>query len=532
MEGPLPNRDTVQIPLPLKPHAVEAVVEGWVLEGLHDDGIADDNLQLRRLDENKKKTLQATLEPGTLPPFVRVERTLLLGLTWQAETRVLRASPGGTAIVLEIPLIDGESVTSADVRVEQNRALINMAPQQSQVSWVSVVEKQSQMALKASDTTSWTEIWRLNVSPIWHAELEGIPVIHHQDQAGQWLPEWRPWPNETITLNITRPEGIPGKTVTVDSSRLLISPGRRATDATLGLSMRSSRGGQHNVTLPENARLQVVKINGKSQPIRQEGRIVTLPLTPGRQYMELQWRQPDGIVTQLKTPAVDVGIENVNTQVQVRMPGRRWVLFTGGPQLGPAVLFWPFVIVILLVAVGLGRVTVTPLKTHHWILLGLGLTQARIEIAMLVVAWLLILGYRKQLGKETGNAVFNLAQLGLLILSALALFSLIYAIRHGLLGRPEMWIMGNRSNNHFLQWFQDRSEAALPQAWIFSVHILLYRIAMLAWALWLALAMLRWLRWGWDCFSHNGIWRPITWKRPKKKAKKGKRESLELDVEE
>jgi hypothetical protein len=210
LEGPLPNRDTIQIPLPLKPLAVEAVVEGWVVEGLHDDGIADDNLQLRRLDENKKKKLQATLEPGTLPPFVRVERTLLLGLTWQAETRVLRASPGG---------IDGESVTSADVRVERNRALINMAPQQSQVSWVSVVEKQSQMALKASDTTSWTEIWRLNVSPIWHAELEGIPVIHHQDQAGQWLPEWRPWPNETITLNVTRPEQ--------PSARLPRPPGNR-----------------------------------------------------------------------------------------------------------------------------------------------------------------------------------------------------------------------------------------------------------------------------------------------------------------
>ncbi|NIO03523.1 MAG: hypothetical protein GTN74_02615 [Proteobacteria bacterium] len=532
MEGPLPNRDTVQIPLPLKSHAVEAIAEGWLVEGLHEDGVADDNLQLRRLDENKRKKLEATLEPGTLPPFVRVERTLLLGLTWQAETRVLRASPSGTAIVLEIPLLDGESVTSADVRVEQDRALINMAPQQAQVSWVSVVEKKSEVALRASDTTSWTEIWRLNVSPIWHAELEGIPVIHHQGQAGQWLPEWRPWPNETITLNITRPEGIPGKTVTVDSSRLLISPGLRATDTTLGLSLRSSRGGQHSVTLPENARLQLVKINGKSQPIRQEGRVVTLPLTPGAQFMELQWRQSDGIASRFKTPAVDVGIENVNTQVQVRMPGRRWVLFTGGPQLGPAVLFWPFVIVILLVAAGLGRVTVTPLKTYHWILLGLGLTQARIEIAMLVVAWLLILGYRKRLDKETGNAVFNLAQLGLVILSALALFSLIYAIRHGLLGRPEMWIMGNASNNYFLQWFQDRSEAAVPQAWIFSVHILFYRIAMLAWALWLALAMLRWLRWGWDCFSHNGIWRPITLIKPKKKVKKGKEDSLELDVEE
>ncbi len=55
---------------------------------------------------------------------------------------------------------------------------------------------------------------------------------------------------------------------------------------------------------------------------------------------------------------------------------------------------------------------------------------------------------------------------------------------------------------------------------------------MLAGALWLALAMLRWLRWGWDCFSYNGIWSPIKLIKSKKKAKKGKEDSLELDVEE
>jgi hypothetical protein len=30
---------------------------------------------------------------------------------------------------------------------------------------------------------------------------------------------------------------------------------------------------------------------------------------------------------------------------------------------------------------------------------------------------------------------------------------------------------------------------------------------MLAWALWLASALLNWLKWGWGCFSSNGLWR-------------------------
>jgi hypothetical protein len=32
-------------------------------------------------------------------------------------------------------------------------------------------------------------------------------------------------------------------------------------------------------------------------------------------------------------------------------------------------------------------------------------------------------------------------------------------------------------------------------------------VIMLAWALWLALALLKWLSWGWSCFSDGGTWR-------------------------
>jgi hypothetical protein len=32
---------------------------------------------------------------------------------------------------------------------------------------------------------------------------------------------------------------------------------------------------------------------------------------------------------------------------------------------------------------------------------------------------------------------------------------------------------------------------------------------MLLWALWLSFALLGWLRWGWQCFSQDGIWRQV-----------------------
>jgi len=42
---------------------------------------------------------------------------------------------------------------------------------------------------------------------------------------------------------------------------------------------------------------------------------------------------------------------------------------------------------------------------------------------------------------------------------------------------------------------------------VISVPMLVYRGAMLAWSLWLALALLRWLKWGWGAFASGGLWR-------------------------
>jgi hypothetical protein len=214
-EGPLPGRESVQIALPMKPHRVEAAMEGWLLEGLHEDGLADDHLQLTRV-HTEVGGAGGALAAGTLPPFVRVERTLLIGLNWQVATRVVRVTPPGSAVVLEVPLLRGESVTTPNVRVVQGRALVNMAPDATEASWQSVLDEKSPVVLTAPKTTAWSEVWRLDLSPIWHSELSGIPVVH--GEAGARVPEWRPWPGESTTIALMRPAGISGQTLTIDSS--------------------------------------------------------------------------------------------------------------------------------------------------------------------------------------------------------------------------------------------------------------------------------------------------------------------------
>jgi hypothetical protein len=410
---------------------------------------------------------------------------------------------------LDIPLLPGEAVTTAGIRTAGGRAQVALDPGVRQIQWQSTLATQPELRLEAESSGLFREVWMLDVSPIWHVDFAGIPVVHQPSATAARVRQWRPWPGESVALRISRPSGIEGRTATIDSSTLSVTPGLRATDSTLAASLRSSRGGEHSFQLPDGAELRSVSINGAVQPIRQEGGTVVVPLVPGTQQIAIAWREPVGIAWRTATPVVDLGMESVNASIEIQVPQSRWIFLTGGPRLGPAVLFWSYAVVLVLIAFALGRIPGTPLRFRHWLLLGLGLTQVPIVAAAVVVMWLLALGARKSAGHRIPGRWFDLAQIALVGLTVMALTSLIVSIQTGLLGLPEMQISGNGSTSHHLRWYQDRVDATLPQAWVISVPLLVYRITMLAWALWLAQALLRWLRWGWECFTHGELWRPL-----------------------
>ncbi len=524
LTGKVPVHDRFVLPLPLRPHRVNVHNTGWQIDGVYEHGRAGGQLQFSRIrTETTGKNSKNTLEPGVLPPFIRVERTLQLGLDWRVKSRIVRMSPGNAAIVLQVPLLTGESVTTAGMRVKNGKLQINMPAKQSQLSWESVLSKAAQIDFIAPDTEQWTEVWRADVSPIWHIETTGIAVVHHQDKQGRWLPEWRPWAGEEVSLAISRPEAIKGQTLTIDKSEIVMKPGKRIQEGTLKLSLRSSQGSQHTIALPEKAKLQAVTINGVTQPIRQNGKQLTLPVKPGTQNIIISWLQGSALGNIFQTPQLNIGQASVNSHVQVSLGEDRWVLFTWGPRFGPAVLFWGVLVVIILLAFGLSKVKLTPLKFWQWSLLLIGLSQIPIIFAMVVVAWLIALGVRREKSSIDAD-YFNLAQVSLAILTLSSLVILFIAIEQGLLGSPDMQITGNSSSAYTLNWYQDRSAEILPTATVISVPLTIYRVLMLFWSLWLAISLLNWLKWGWHCFNNGGLWKQTEKKKQLPKVKEDRQE--------
>ncbi|MCP3986580.1 MAG: hypothetical protein GY723_19525 [bacterium] len=511
--GTLPAQETVELPLPWRPHRVEAQAVGWIVQGLRQDGHVEGALQLVRERDSSLPEPQ-TLQARSVPPFVKVVRNIRLGLTWQVQTHLERVAPIEDAIIIEVPVLPGERVTTAGVQVKDGHVLVSLRPGAKRVAWSSLLPVTSELSLTAPDAVPWVETWRVDVSPLWHVESEGIPWVEISAAQGRRLREWRPWPGENVVLDVTRPAGLAGSTSTLDASHLAVRPGLRSTDSTLSLRIRSSQGGPYAPILPEGAELTRVIVNGRQHPLRQEGREVPLTLIPGTQTVVLEWREPQGIGLVTRTPEIDLGLPSVNQHVELSMPPSRWTLWTSGPRLGPAVLFWPILALLGVLSLLLGRIRATPLRARHWFLLGIGLTQVPIFASGCVVVWLLALGWRREQGvlwaRETGSGkLFDLMQLALAALTLAALSALFWSVENGLLGTPAMQIAGNGSSAELLRWYQDRAPRVLSMPAALSVSLWFYRLAMLAWSLWVAQALVGWLRWGWNCFSAGELWRPL-----------------------
>jgi len=296
--------------------------------------------------------------------------------------------------------------------------------------------------------------------------------------------------------------------ITIDRTSLKVTPGKRASTYEMSLRIRSSLGGDHGIVLPSGAVMDKLEINDRVLPTRFEDGKLMLSLQPGVNRVNAGWRNEEGMGVLFQPAEILLEHEAVNNYITLDLSGNRWLLWAGGPAMGPAVRFWSLLAALLLISLALGKTSLAPLKIHQWFLLGLGLSQLHVLGAAVVASWFLFLAWREKCDPLKMNvATFNLLQTFLFCLSLLSLLLLLVAVNYGLLGAPNMYIAGNGSSDTYLQWYQERTENALPSVWMVGVPVFVYRILVLIWALWLALAALSWVKWGWSCFSSGSIWR-------------------------
>src|SRR5690606_5656542 len=114
----------------------------------------------------------------------------------------------------------------------------------------------------------------------------------------------------------------------------------------------------------------------------------------GQPLVELEWKIDTTLGVNARAEEVKLQVESANVLTTIQVPDDRWVLWTSGPQRGPAVRFWVILISSLVAAAALGRLAASPLGILEWMLLVIGLTQVPLIAALIVVGWLFFLAWR------------------------------------------------------------------------------------------------------------------------------------------
>ena len=495
--------DSASLRFVLRPQRIGFSGAGWSLEGVDAGRLLGDSLALNRV--RIAGDGQALAPVQNFPPYVRLTRRLLLGVDWSVENVAERIAPEQGGFSTTLPLLPGEHPLGDDALVQDGRLSVTFNAGVNQVRWRSRLDHAAALSLKAPALGQRAEVWQVQAAPMWHVHASGVPT-----SASDSGLRFQPLPGETLQLAITRPAAVPGDSLAFDQAQVTGTVGQRASETTLSLRARSTRGGEHAIDLPPGAQLLAASRDNEAINLAVRDGQLSLPLLPGTHDYALRLRQPGGIAARTRTPVFALHAPVANIDLRLQLPQDRWVLWTWGPTDGPAVLYWSQLVVLLLVAWLLGRYAPTPLRFRHWLLLGLGFSAFAWSAYALVVLWLILLGLRARAGASArvDGRGFNLGQLGLAALTALALLVLVAAVPKGLLGLPDMHVAGNDSSAWNLHWFADRSSGLLPGGGVFSVSLWVYKIAMLAWALWLANALIGWLRWGFEAWTQGGYWRP------------------------
>lgn len=498
----------LDIALPLPPRALQADLQGWTLAGLDPRGQSTGAITLSREPvAGSARAEDAGTQRDALPPLVRVNRRLELGLRWQATTTLERLAPSRAPLRVSWALLPGEAVSDARVTVDGSTASLQLGAEDL-VEVASSIQPSESLTLTASKEPHQVERWTLDAATLWHVDAGGLPATALQ-QDGRWQPEWRPWPGETLQLSVRKPAGVAGQTLTLDGATTTLNPGERSTDVALALQLRASLGGPQRLALPPGAELLGVTLNGNALPLQLRDGALSLPLTPGAQSVEVRWRAPEPMGLLWRHDGLALGLPGVNDALLLHVPQDRIVLAVGGPLMGPAVLIWGVLAVVLVLAWFAPRGLPGVMGRPAWLVLALGVAPVSLGALVVLAGWFALLESRRRWAPGLATArrwLRVLVQLGLLLWTLLALGALLEVLRTGLLGYPDLMVAGPGSSSQLLSWFSDRFTDHTASAWVLSAPMWLYRALMLAWALWLAVSLLKWLAWGWAAFSAGGAW--------------------------
>ncbi|TQV85452.1 hypothetical protein [Aliikangiella coralliicola] len=522
----LKDKSDLTIRFPEKPKTLEHQVKGWEVSGVNLQRLVSNSLQLTRVVQSAKNELnkdtvnsQEAMEQSIADLFF-VTRSFSFGSQWKLTTRVNRVAPKQGTLTTNIPLLKYEQPLQMTDNIKNGEMQVVLPNKRHSVSWISSVvtsEKAnktqlaesksgvSEFELVASNNRSMSESWEILVYPNWNIQLNGLPAVRPYNSANDdfWVYQYFPRAGEKLSFSIHKPSASKGASLAITKVTQNYSVSKRKTTTDLNIDYRSTRAEQFLLHIGK-AELKQLTHDGKQINLGEVDGVVSVGLKPGKHQLQLKLEAPQEVDFKLNLAGAVVNREFTNLSTRVNLPSSRWLIAADGPGYGPAVIYWGELIFFILLAIGLSRLSFSPLSYWQWLILGLGMSTFSWPAMAWVSIWLLAGSWRRE-NKAVSDKQPLLSGWLILLSTITAVLVLIAAVPYGLLQTPDMGVVGNGSYKNSLLWFLDQGDIGFGEVTVYTLPIWVYKGLMLLWATWLSFSLIKWLGWSWQDLSETRL---------------------------
>lgn len=458
--------DGMQIHWPVLPHRMDTETGNWIVQGMLENGQIGDRIGLTQSASTSSRLNHTGLIKWTKDVHLDTQWTVL---------NTLKRETKDAHVALNIPLrlpANVQLLSSHAVTTEDGWR-ISFPKGETEVSWTTVhlIEDQFTLEHTTFDNVPTALTWRVQCGTALHCEFEGPPPTTHISRLGEWIPTWHPYPGETLRIQSSALISKPGETTQVQSLHLLHRLETDLIETTATFELESSASQPVEFTLPEQATITTVKMNGIPYPY-QPNQALKLLTNIGTDSVTIAWKlSNDGWTHQLPAPTINLPISNPTIEVE---HGNDMVLIWGSNVWNHnAPPWWSSLLLLGLLALGLARHPNSKRSFGVWIIILFGVAHTGVTAGALLLPLLIV----HQLSPRSNKTILLEISLGLILcVSTLSLL---------ITPALSIWLWGHAN----LEWYTDL-ERNLPTIEVIGLPAHWIQISWFGWLLWMLVDLL------------------------------------------
>lgn len=405
--------------------------------------------------------------------FYQVSRTLYLHNSWKLMTQITPLFDTTKSTTLEIALLKGEKILNSDIKVENDKAIVNLSNQP--LSWESTLSPVNQLDIPAVQTSSYSQVFSLQSSNLWNSSVKGKNPF----QINGDMTSWALWNGEKLTLDFKAPIVLPGKTLSLDQLNISYHKEHDTHFYQYSLTANTSLAGKIFFTLPPDYLIENLTINNKAVNIDKTTKKVPVDLNFGTNTIAFNISTQENQTFYKTFPYVQFPETVYNTHYT--LDSEDWILYSGGSDIHTEYILFSSLIFLCIITF-----LTKKMNPHlHIMVIGfilLGFLQNSLQIMLLLPILLALIKFKNvmivRFEKNTSSFEYNVYQFLLIAVAFMFMFSFLVTLKLGLLDSPSSWTLYGQNR---IDWFNEIYSS--QPIWFLQLDSIVYHLFMFAWAI-------------------------------------------------